>query len=881
MSTDTPTTGPIRGNVGRTDVVSDVGVEIEVDVVVVGAGMAGLYLLHRLRGLDISAVALEVADDVGGTWYWNRYPGARCDIQSLDYQFTFDPELEAEWEWTEKYATQPEILRYLQHVADRYDLRRDIRFETRVDRAVWDDGAAVWRIQTVGGDTIVCRHYVMATGTLSVPKEPEIEGADRFTGDVYLTGRWPHEGVDFSGRRVAVVGTGSSGIQSIPIIAEQAEQVTVFQRTPNYSMPAGNGPIPEAKRAALSADRDAYHEAAKWSRVGVPMPQPTERALEVSEAERRRRYEEAWAAGELLAPSSTFTDLGVSQAANDTFAEFVREQIRTVVDDADTAETLCPKDYPFGTKRPCLDTNYFATFNLPHVRLVDVRRTPIRTITETGIDIGDESIELDAIVYATGFDAMTGALVAVDIEGHEGVTLKERWAQGPLTYLGLMTVGFPNMFMVTGPGSPSVLSNMVVSIEQHVDFIADTLAYMRDAGQTTIEPTPVAEAGWVQHVNDCADITLFPKANSWYMGANVPGKPRVFLPYVGGVDTYRATCDRVVEQGYLGFRLDGPSARHVHDGVVNRLQPDVMFLLQAMDELGLPPLESLAVPDARAFSETMATQRPPGPAVGEIVDGVLPGATGDLKYRVYRPVGDGPYPLVCYFHGGGWVLGSHDSDDPFCRDLCVRSGAVIVSVDYRHAPEHRFPAAADDAFAGLVWVAEHAAELGGTPGQLVVAGWSAGGNVAAVAAQRARDTGGPAISGQLLVTPVTDGSRQYPSMTENADGYILTEALMNWFWDHYADDGDRSSSTASPLLAESLAGLPPAAVFTCQFDPLRDEGTAYADALARAGVDVQHHSCRGHIHTSLTAVDMIISSAPVRAEMASAIRGFVGAPVPA
>ena len=550
---------------------ADMRVETDVDVVVVGAGMAGLYLLHRFRGIGMSAIALEAADDVGGTWYWNRYPGARCDIQSLDYQYSFDPELEAEWEWSEKYATQPEILRYLQHVAARYDLRRDIRFETRVDRAVWDDDASVWRIHTDGDDVITCRHYVMATGTLSVPKEPDIAGADRYGGEVYFTGRWPHEGVGFTGKRVAVIGTGSSGIQSIPIIAEQADQLTVFQRTPNYSMPAGNGPIPDAKRDAVSADRDAYREAAKWSLAGVPTTRPTERAFAVDDGERRRRFEEAWRAGELLAPNSTFTDLWLNEAANDTFAEFVRDKIRAVVDDPETAELLCPKDYPFGTKRPCLDTRYFQTFNLPHVGLVDLRSTPIRTITEGGIDIDGDSMEFDAIVFATGFDAMTGALVAVDIVGRDGVTLKEKWADGPLTYLGLTSVGFPNLFMVTGPGSPSVLSNMAVSIEQHVDWIVDTLADLREHGYTSIEPTALAEAGWVQHVNDCADITLYPKANSWYTGANVPGKPRVFLPYVGGVDTYRATCDRVVEEGYLGFRRRGPDGDQVSDGVVNRL----------------------------------------------------------------------------------------------------------------------------------------------------------------------------------------------------------------------------------------------------------------------------------------------------------------------
>ena len=846
----------------------------DVDVVVVGAGMAGLYLLHRFREIGMSAVALDAADDVGGTWYWNRYPGARCDIQSLDYQYTFDPELEREWQWSEKYATQPEILRYLHHVADRYDLRRDIRFETPVERAVWDDDRACWHIHTTTGEEITCRHYVMATGTLSVPKDPDIPGAERFSGDTYLTGKWPHEGVDFSGKRVAVIGTGSSAIQSIPHIAAEAEQLTVFQRTPNFSMPAGNGPIPDDRRAQLEADRDAYRDAARWSRAGVPMPQPTESVFAVSDDERLRRFEDAWSQGNLLAPGSTFVDLGVTEAANDLWCEFVRDKIRSTVDDPDTAEALCPTTYPFGTKRPCLDTNYFETFNLPHVRLVDLRAQPIVSITESGIDLPDEHLEFDAIVYATGFDAMTGALVGVDIRGRDGVTLKDKWEHGPRTYLGLTSVGFPNLFMVTGPGSPSVLSNMAVSIEQHVDWIVDAVASMRTDGFTTIEPTATAEAGWVQHVLDCANVTLFPKANSWYMGANVPGKPRVFLPYVGGVDTYRRTCDEVVERGYLGFRLAGPAGERCNDGVVNRLQLDVMLMLQTMAEMELPPLESMSPAEARGFMEATAALRPPGPDVGEIVDGALPGADGDLAYRLYRPDTPGPHPMVAYFHGGGWVLGDHQSDDPFCRDLCVRTGALVVSVDYRHGPEHRFPAAADDAVAAVRWLADHAETLGAEPGRLAVAGWSAGGNVAAVAAQRIRDEGGPVLAGQLLITPVTDGSVERSSMSENADGYVLTKALMDWFWGHYADEHQRTDPLASPLLADSLADLPPAAVFTSEFDPLRDEGAAYAEALAAAGVPTEHHPCRGQIHTSLTAVDMIISSAPIRAAMADAVQKF-------
>jgi len=850
------------------------GLDVDVDVVVVGAGMAGLYLLHEFRSIGVSAVALDAASDVGGTWYWNRYPGARCDIQSLDYQYTFDPELQRDWQWSEKYATQPEILRYLNHVADRYDLRRDIRFDTPVERAVWDDAGACWHIHTAHGDEITCRHYVMATGTLSVPKDPDIPGADRFTGETYLTGKWPHEGVDFTGKRVAVIGTGSSAIQSIPHIAAEAAQLTVFQRTPNFSMPAGNGPVPDDKRAQLEADPDAYHHAARWSRAGVPMPQPTESVFAVSEEERLQRFEEAWSRGELLAPNSAFNDLGVSEAANELWCEFVRDKIRATVDDPATAEALCPTTYPFGTKRPCLDTNYFETFNRPNVRLVDLRSQPFESITETGIDIVGEHLEFDAIVFATGFDAMTGALVGVDIRGRDGLTLKAKWEHGPRTYLGLTAVGFPNLFMVTGPGSPSVLSNMAVSIEQHVDWITDAIAAMRCDGFTTIEPTPTAEDGWVQHVNDCADITLFPKADSWYMGANVPGKPRVFLPYVGGVDTYRRACDEVVERGYLGFRLAGPGREQCNDGVVNRLQLDVMLMLQAMAELELPPIESLSPPDARAFMEASAAMRPPGPDVGEIVDDTFAGADGDLDYRLYRPDAPGPHPLVVYFHGGGWVLGDHRSDDPFCRDLCVRTGAVVVSADYRHGPEHRFPSAADDALAAVRWFADHAADLGGEPGRLVVAGWSAGGNLAAVTTQRVRDEGGPAIAGQLLITPVTDGSVARPSMTENAEGYVLTKALMDWFWGHYADEQQRTDPIASPLLAESLADLPPAAVFTSEFDPLRDEGAAYAEALIAAGVPTEHHRCRGQLHTSLTAVDMIISSGAHRQAMADAVQKF-------
>jgi cation diffusion facilitator CzcD-associated flavoprotein CzcO/acetyl esterase/lipase len=849
------------------------------DVVVVGAGFSGLYLLHRLRQSGFSVVVFDSAGDVGGTWYWNRYPGARCDIPTTDYTYSFDPELEQDWTWSEKYATQPEILRYLRFVADRYGLRSDIEFSTTVTSARWNDDEDAWSLTTDRGQALRCQHYIMAGGCLSTPKSVDIEGAGRFAGEVYFTGQWPHEAVDFTGKRVAVVGTGSSGIQSIPLIAEQASQLTVFQRTPNFSIPAHNGPAPADRLQSLNEDRAGYRHSARWSRGGMPDERTDILGITAPEEVRRTRFESAWARGELFGILGVFADQGLNPLSNEIVAEMIREKIRSIVTDPQTAETLSPKDHHFGTKRPCLDTGYFETYNLPHVRLVDLRKQPITRITENGIDTADESFEFDAIVYATGFDAMTGPLVAVDVVGREGVSLKDKWAAGPSTYLGLMTVGFPNYFMITGPGSPSVLSNMAVSIEQHVDWVTQCLSDMRAGGFETVEPTPLAEAAWDQHVQDCAAITLHPTADSWYMGANVPGKPRVFLPYIGGVDAYRRACDEIVTDGYLGLRMTGPGRQRCHDGVIRRMQPDVAVVLDMLAEVGLPPLETLSVADARAVMAAIAATRPPSPQVGEVTDAVLPGPDGDLPYRLYRPAvpAEGPHPFVVYFHGGGWVLGDLDSDDPLCRDLCARSGAVVVSVNYRHAPEARFPAAAQDAFAAVQWVAAHAVDLGGIPGQLAVAGWSAGANVATVACQLARDAAGPPICGQLLIHPVVDSDMTRPSYAENGDGYILTSALMRWFWDHYADPADRADPRVAPLRG-NLSGLPPACIVTADFDPLRDEGIAYAGALRAAGVPVRSVRARGHIHTSLTMVGVVISGAPVRAEIAEALTGFFPGP---
>ena len=850
----------------------------DVDVVIVGAGFAGMYQLVRARRAGLQAVVLEAADDVGGTWYWNRYPGARCDILSVDYSYSWDPDLQQEWIWSERYSAQPEILSYAQFVADKHDLRSDMRFNTRVTSVAWNHGTSRWTIHTDNGADVSARHFVMATGCLSMPKVPDIEGTDRFAGEVYFTSTWPHGGVDFTGKRVAVIGTGSSAVQSIPLIAAEAEQLTVFQRTPNFSIPARNGPISDDRMAAFRADPDAYRAEARLSAAGVPREIPLEGALMVSAEERLARYDAMWEAGELLGVTGTFNDTLANAESNETLREFIHDKIRSTVHDPDVAEALCPTNHYVGTKRACLDTNYYETYNLPHVRLVDLRKDPIDSVTETGLNTASESFEFDAIVFATGFDAMTGAIVGVDITGRDGVTLEQKWANGPVTYLGLMTAGFPNLYMITGPGSPSVLSNMMVSIEQHVDWIADTMIHLRDHGFDTIEPTELAETKWVEHSNEFADLTLMPTANSWYMGVNVPGKPQVFLPYPGGVGRYRVTCDEAVERGYLGFALDGPAGRTVNDGIIRPLAPDVQVMLEMMAEMQLPPLETMGVEGARGFMEASGAMMPPGPEVGEIVDGTLPGADGSmLEYRLYRPATEGPHPLVAYYHGGGWVLGSATSDDPLCRYLCVNSNSIIVSVNYRHAPEARFPAAADDGLASANWIFDHAEALGGIPGRLTVAGWSAGANVAAVTAQQAKLAGAPTISGQVLLNPVTDGTTERPSHTDNADGYALTMGVMNWFWDHYCDSADRADPKASPLLADDLSGLPPALVITCEFDPLRDEGNAYAAALAAAGVAVQHLQCPGQTHTAIPAVDAMVTSEYAREAMADALRSFSGA----
>ena len=529
---------------------------VHYDAVVIGAGFAGLYLLHRLRKLGMSVRVYERGDGVGGTWYWNRYPGARCDTESMTYSFSFSDDLQQQWEWSERYAPQAEILAYANHVADRFDLRRDIQFETSIAAAHYDDTSGHWLVDDEHGNRVSARFLVSAVGCLSAAAMPDYPGLADYTGEWYHTGRWPHEAVSFTGKRVGIVGTGSSGVQSTIAIAPQARHLTVFQRTPNYSIPAWNGPLdPEATRK-LKENYAEWRARSRYAQIGIPFDSNGQSAKEVPPAQREREFEAAWAEGGFNFVMA-FPDLLTDLESNRTAADFVERKIREKVKDPRIAALLIPNDHPLGTKRLCVDTGYYETFNRDNVTLVDLRATPIERITATGLRTRATEYELDMLVFATGFDAITGPLMKLDIRGRGGLALREKWAEGPRTYLGLASVGFPNFFMITGPGSPSVLSNMLMSIEQHVDWMVDCIAMMRSRGLVSIEPTQAAEDRWAQTVHEVGHATLYPHVASWYTGANIPGKQRVFTPYAGGVGTYRRVCEDVVARDYAGFAFDG------------------------------------------------------------------------------------------------------------------------------------------------------------------------------------------------------------------------------------------------------------------------------------------------------------------------------------
>ena len=537
----------------------------KLDVLVIGAGFAGMYILKMLKDAGYNVLVVEEADGVGGTWYWNRYPGARCDVPSLEYSYGFSEELQQEWEWSSKYSTQPEILEYANHVADRFDLRPYIRFGQRVMTAEYLEESKSWYVVTSIGNQYESRFCVMATGSISAINKPKFPGLDSFEGDWYLTGRWPHENVNLSGKSVGIIGTGSTGVQVIPMIAEKAKHLAVFQRTANYSIPARNRPLDPEEVKEIKRNYGAVRERQRHTRGGImvkleedfdhyiTVDPGSKSALEVSEEERTKEYQKRWERG-FHGFMAGYRDIGIDEAANETAAEFVRSKIKETVKDHATAEILSPKD-AIGCKRLCADTNYFETYNRDNVSLIDLNQTPIETLVPEGIKTSEQVVELDVVIFATGFDALTGALTSIDISGKEGRKLADKWADGPRTFLGLAVEGFPNMFTITGPGSPSVLGNVLMAIEQHVEWVFRCIDDMESSGTTEIEADIVAEDEWMDHVEHLASETLRYSCNSWYVGANVPGKKRVFMPYTGGYDVYRKRCKDIADHGYSGFTL--------------------------------------------------------------------------------------------------------------------------------------------------------------------------------------------------------------------------------------------------------------------------------------------------------------------------------------
>ncbi|MFZ2043778.1 MAG: alpha/beta hydrolase fold domain-containing protein [Trebonia sp.] len=835
----------------------------DLDVAVAGAGFAGIYAVHAFRSAGLTVRAFEAGSGIGGTWFWNRYPGARCDVESKDYSYSFSPELEQDWSWSERYPAQPEVLRYLNHVADRFGLWPDIQLNTRVTAASWDTDQAEWTVTTDDGASVTARFFVSAVGCLSAYQVPSLPGLETFAGPWYHTSRWPAGGVDFTRLRVGLIGTGSTGIQVAPEIAAVAEHLYVFQRTANFAVPNRNGATDPAWEAGFKADYRSYRKQAQKSFLGVPIAGTGRPALAEPPAEVQRTLTERWQAGGGMPFLGAYTDVLVDRDANDIVAEFMRDRIRETVADPAVAELLLPRTYPVGAKRLCQSDDYFAMFNRPNVTLVDIRSAPLTSVLARGLRTADAFYELDALVFATGFDAISGALNQIDVRGVGGVPLAEKWSAGPRAYLGVAPAGFPNMFIVTGPGSPSVFSNMVLSIEQHVEWIRDCVLYAGAHGYAAVQAKPSAEDAWMAHVTEVAYSTLFPLADSWYVGANIPGKPRVFTSYLGGVGPYRARCDAVAAAGYEGFALDRRLA------MSSSVHPQAQLILDGMAAAGGPPIWEMTPEQARAMVTANNEHIGPGPDVASVRDVVIPGQAGGIPARVYSPAPGAP-GVVVYYHGGGWVVGSVDGWDASVRALAVASGCDVVSVDYRLAPEHVFPAAADDAYDALEWAAGELAD--GRP--VAVAGDSAGGNLAAVTALRARDLDGPALALQLLVYPVTDCDLDRTSYHEY-DGaeFIVNRRDMAWYWDHYVPEpAARMNPYASPLRAPDMSGLPPLYLVTAEHDPLRDEGFAYADRMRAARVPVEHRHYGSQIHGFFSFVNLLDDADKAISEAGATIR---------
>lgn len=823
----------------------------QVDAVIVGGGFGGIYAMHKLRDeLGLKVVGIEAASDVGGTWWWNRYPGARCDIESIHYSYSFSEEIQREWQWSERYAAQPEILRYLEFVADKLDVRRSFRFDTRVVSGAWNDQAHRWTIHTDDGRQVDTRFIVACSGNLSVAKSfDEFPGLADFEGEVYSTGNWPHEAVELQGKRVGVIGTGASGMQVVPVVAEQCRHLTVFQRTPNYGVPARNHDVDPERQRWLAEHSPALREKSRLRVLGVPHELAQPSALAVTPEERRAQYDALWAKGGFALLASSYADLLVDADANETLSEYIREKIRERVKDPELAEKLCPYDHPYATKRPPLESGYYEAYNRDNVDLVDVRAEPIQAITTTGIRAGDVDYPLDVIILAVGFDGCTGPLKKLGLVGRDGARLEDAFTDYAKTYLGIATAGFPNLFTVTGPTSALIYYNNPLSIEDHVEFAADAIQYTLDAGAETFEADEAAEQAWKHLTDSLLEATLLPRANSWYMGVNVPGKPRATWVWPAGAPLYRAMVADSVARGYAGFRIGDKPAQPAPPMI--ELDPHVALIVGSMIEQEMKPLEDCSVAETREAVESFMAMQKPAPDTVEVTETTYPGPAGSRPVRIYTPKdAEGPLPVVVFYHGGGFIAGSIDMCAAPCANLAATLQAVVVTPSYRLAPEAPFPAATDDTYAALCWAAQHAEEYGGDPDQLILMGESAGGQLAAVAAQRARDDdNGPDLLAQVLLYPTISADAETVSRVRYAAGPVLgTEAVRGMWQTYLGDPANATSPLASPDRAATLAGLPPALVLSTQCDPMRDEGEDYARAMQAAGVEVQIRRLDGLVH---------------------------------
>jgi cation diffusion facilitator CzcD-associated flavoprotein CzcO/acetyl esterase/lipase len=845
--------------------------DAHVDVVIVGAGFSGLYATHRLRNLQgMSVQCFEAGDGPGGVWYWNRYPGARCDIESLFYAYTFDADLQREWRWTERWAAQPEILAYLEHVADRYNLRRSFRFNTRVKSVVWDDDAKHWTVGADDGTFTTARFFINATGSVGVVKKNDFPGQEDFRGTVMHTSQWPADGVDVAGKRVAVVGTGSTGVQVVQTIASQVGQLTVFQRSAGYACPLTNRPLTDDEFQKAVIDFPRVRVEARSYLGGVPHPRAVKSALTDTPEQRRRVYDRYYGEGMRML-SSTYFDLMTNPAANATAAEYIRERIRERVIDPEVAELLCPKDHPYGSKRAPFEIGYYEAFNLPHVTLVDAKTTPILRITETGISTATEEYEFDVIVLATGFDLGAGALERMGVLGRGGRKLADHWARGERAYLGMANSGFPNLFHITGPQGVQAVYNNPLAAEDNVDFVGDLITYMDEHEHAATEVTAEAEDRYDKLVRGVADAMLFSKAQTPVMGDNIPGKPRTPVSLFAGGPIYLAICREVDATEYGGFSFDG-SDRGVPS--LLKLDPSALLVVSGLLNMGAKPLEKCSLEEARTAMEDFKTMQLPVPSDVKITDTRYPSEGRERAARLYRPAIEGPLPVLVFIHGGGFIGGSLDSWDEPCANLARRLGALVVSPDYRLAPEHPFPAATDDTVAALRGAADHIADVGGDPARMAVGGESAGANLAAVAAIRLRDHGGPELRAQVLITPPIDFLADTESRRIFANAPILTTRLGERMGALYlGNSANARSPRAFPAQARDLSGLPPALVITMEVDPLRDEGEDYARALMAAGVPTVSRRFDGLFHAAFS----MSAAIPRAAEIQQAIVDFLEA----